>query len=72
MLQLHPPIWVVTPKGEGFAIVLIDYGPHLNSVWLVHLFESGEVIHVDSAEIRVGGNEMYDIPDPKPFTERNI
>jgi len=72
MLQLNPPIWVLTPKGEGFAVVLIDYGPHLNSVWVVHLFETGDVIHVDASEVRVGGNEMYDIPMPKPFTKRNI
>lgn len=72
MLQLHPPIWVVTPRGEGFALVLIDYGPHLNSVWVVHLFDSGEVFHVDSAEVKVGGNDMYDIPHPKPFKKRNI
>lgn len=72
MLQLNPPIWVLTPRGEGFALLVLDYGPHLNSVWVVHLFESGEVFHVDSAEVKVCGNEMYDIPQPKPFEERNI
>lgn len=72
MLQLNPPIWVLTPKGEGFAIIIIDYGVHLNSVWVVHLFETGEVLHVDSSEIKVCGNEMYDIDQPTPFKERNI
>jgi hypothetical protein len=65
-------MWVLTPKGEGFAVVLIDYGPHLNSVWVVHLFDNGDVVHVDSSEVRFGGNEMYDIPMPKPFKGRNI
>ncbi|NBT75740.1 MAG: hypothetical protein EBT15_07195 [Betaproteobacteria bacterium] len=72
ILQLNPHIWVTTPLGEGHALFLIDYGPSINSVWVVQLFDSGNVIHVDSAEIRVMGNEMYGIPDPAPFTERNI
>lgn len=63
---------MVTPLGEGFCLFLIDYGPGLNSVWVVHLFDSGNVVHVDSAEIKVGGNEMYNIPHPKRPTSRNI
>lgn len=63
---------MVTPFGEGFCLFLIDYGPILNSVWVVHLFDSGSVVHVDSAEIKVGGNEMYDIKHPKKPTSRNI
>lgn len=63
---------MVTPLGEGFCLFLIDYGPGLNSVWVVHLFDSGNVVHVDSAEIKVGGNEMYNIPHPKRSTSRNI
>lgn len=72
ILQLNPHIWVTTPLGEGHALFLIDYGPSVNSVWVVHLFESGNVIHVDSAEIRVMGNEMYDIAHPTPFKGRNM
>jgi hypothetical protein len=30
------------------------------------------VVHVDSAEIRVMGNEMYDIAHPEPFQGRNM
>jgi hypothetical protein len=70
--QLNPPIWVTTPMGEGFALLVIDYGPALNSVWVVHLFQDGQVIHVDSAEVRVMGNEMYDIPHPKSPVDRCI
>ena len=64
MLQLDPPIWVETPLGEGHALVLFDYGVSINSVWLVHLFDGGKVVHIDSSEIRVMGNEMYGIPHP--------
>lgn len=72
ILQLNPHIWVTTPLGEGHALFLIDYGPSVNSVWVVQLFDSGNVIHVDSAEIRCMGNEMYDISHPEPFVGRNM
>ena len=64
MLQLNPPIWIQCPLGEGHALILIDYGPALNTVWVVHLFESGKFVHIDSSEIRVMGNEMYGIEHP--------
>lgn len=66
MLQLNPPIWVQTPLGEGDALVLIDYGPSLNTVWLVHLFDDGRAMHFDSSDIRVMGNLMYGIAHPRP------
>ena len=44
---------------------LLDYGASINTVWLVHLFDTGKVVHIDSSEIRVMGNEMYGIPHPE-------
>lgn len=72
ILQLNPPIHVMTPLGEAFARLVIDYGPDLNSVWVVDLFSTRACVHIDSAEIRFGPNEMYDLQAPEPFTERNI
>lgn len=65
MLQLSPPIWVTTPLGEGHALVLIDYGPSINTIWLVHLFETGSVVHIDSSEVKIMGNAMWGIPHPE-------
>ena len=62
--RINPEIYVNTPLGEGHALFLIDYGPMINSVWIVHLFDTGKVVHVDSPEIRVMGNAMYGIADP--------
>lgn len=71
MLQLNPPLWVTTPLGEGFAIMVIDYGPYLNSIWVVHLFADGQLVHIESNEIRVMGNDMYAIKNPEqPERER--
>lgn len=64
MLQLNPPIHVTTPLGEGFALLVIDYGPALNSIWAVHLFDNGGLVHVASKDLRVMGNPMYGIPNP--------
>lgn len=62
ILQLNPPIHVMTPLGEAFARLVIDYGPDLNSVWVVDLFSTRACVHIDSAEIRFGPNEMYALP----------
>jgi hypothetical protein len=64
--RIEPPLWVQTPLGEGHALFLIDYGPSLNTVWVIHLFEGGSVTHVDSCEVRVMGNPMWGIAHPEP------
>jgi len=66
--QCNPPIWVVTPLGEGHALFLIDYGPAINTVWVVHHFSDGRVVHIDSSEVRVMGNSMYGIDHPQQPT----
>jgi len=62
--RISPEIHVATPLGEGHALFLIDYGPSINSVWVVHLFADGKVVHVSSEDVRVFGNPMYGISDP--------
>lgn len=64
MIQLNPPIWVSTPLGEGHALLVLDYGVSVNTVWVVHQFDTGAVVHVDSSEVRVMGNPMYGIEHP--------
>lgn len=43
MLQLNPPLPLSTPKGEGFAHILIDYGPESDLYWTVFITETGEI-----------------------------
>lgn len=66
MIQLNPPIHVLTPLGEGDTLLIIDYGCNLNTVWVVHLFREGTVLHFDSSDIRIMGNAMYGIDHPRP------
>jgi hypothetical protein len=65
--EFKTPIRVHTPHGEGEAVLLIDYGIDVNSIWLVRL-GGGVVKHYDSDDIRVYGNPMkgkgFDIEIP--------
>jgi len=62
MLQLSPPIPVRTPLGDGWALLVIDYGPQWNTCWAVQLHQSGELKHFDSNDIRFPKNHTYDTP----------
>jgi len=56
--QFPTPIPVHTPHGEGEAILLIDYGIDVNTVWLVRL-EGGVVKHYLSDDVRVYGKPLF-------------
>jgi hypothetical protein len=56
MLQLNPPLPMNTPKGEGFAHVLIDYGPETDLYWTVIITETGEIWTFSNREIRASKN----------------
>jgi len=65
MIQLNPPIPVRTPLGDGWAHIVIDYGPEFNTVWVVALHDMGTIKHFDSNDLRVDGNPTFGIPRPK-------
>src|ERR1700687_1326169 len=56
ILQLDPPIPVITPKGDGYAHLLIDYGPEYNLLWVCFLDDSGECWTYDNTQIRAQKN----------------
>ncbi|GAA0907786.1 hypothetical protein GCM10009552_16180 [Rothia nasimurium] len=56
MLQLNPPLPMNTPKGEGFAHFLIDYGPESDLYWTVLITESGEIWTFANKEVRASKN----------------
>jgi len=66
--QFPSPIPVHTPHGEGQAILVIDYGLDVNTVWLVRL-SGGKIKHYYSDDIRVYDNPMngshYDVDIPE-------
>lgn len=56
MLQLNPPIPMNTPKGEGFAHILIDYGPESDLYWTVLITETGEIWTYANKYVRASKN----------------
>ena len=56
MLQLNPPLPMVTPKGEGWAHFLIDYGPESALFWVVFMDEDGACWTVPNPEVRICKN----------------
>ncbi|MEO8747263.1 MAG: hypothetical protein ABI379_06380 [Rhodanobacter sp.] len=56
MLQLNPPIPMCTPKGEGFAHILLDYGPESDLYWTVLLTETGEIWTYANKYVRASKN----------------
>ncbi len=56
VIQLNPPLPMVTPKGEGWAHFLIDYGPESALFWVVFMDEDGACWTVPNSEVRMYKN----------------
>ena len=56
MLQLDPPLPMTTPKGEGYAHVLIDYGPESDLYWTVLITATGEIWTYANRHVRAVKN----------------
>ncbi len=56
MLQLDPPIPLITPKGKGFAHFVIDYGQEHHLMWVVFIDETGECWSFQNPEIKIQNN----------------
>ena len=54
--QLNPPLPLETPKGRGWAHLLIDYSQEHDLLWVVFLNENGECWSFSNSEIRMVNN----------------
>lgn len=52
MIQLNPPIPLSTPKGDGIAWLVSDYGAEYNLLWTVAIDETGEIWTFENTEVR--------------------
>jgi hypothetical protein len=57
ILQLNPPIPLITPKGKGFAHLVIDYSQEHDLIWVVFLDDSGECWSYSNKEVKIVYNE---------------
>lgn len=69
MMQLDPPLPLNTPKGEGMAHVLIDYGPESDLYWTVFLTETGEIWTFSNRDVRASKNITLGRTDPQTLQE---
>ncbi len=67
LVQLNPTIPLVTPKGEGEAIVLIDYSKEDDLMWVVIQKDNGEIWTWKNSQVRgcknisIGRNNISEI-----------
>ncbi len=81
ILQLDPPIPMVTDKGSGYANFLIDRGMEFENEWVIFL-DNGEIWSVLNSKVRLCKNITYGrkldnndeireiIPPPEPTSNQ--
>lgn len=52
IIQLDPPIPLVSPKGECLAHALIDYGPEHHLIWVCVQDVGGEIWSWPNTKVR--------------------
>jgi hypothetical protein len=65
ILQLDPPMHVVTPLGEATAYLVIDYGAVENTIWVCDLHATRACKHFTSEQIRFFGNSTWGLDHPQ-------
>jgi hypothetical protein len=56
LTQLNPPLPMKTPKGDGLAHFVIDYGPESHLMWVVFMNADGACWTVPNPEVRMAPN----------------
>ena len=65
--QLNPPLPMVTPKGNGLAHFIIDYGVEHNLMFTVFLDDNGECWTFDTCNVRMAKNITLGRVDVPPL-----
>jgi len=63
--ELQSLIYFNTPHGEGIGLLVIDYGPHLNTIWVIANCNDGKIRHYNSNDISVTTNFTLNFNPPK-------
>lgn len=66
IIQLNPSIPVMTPMGSSEAMILIDYGPEFDLMWVCFLDVNGQCWTFKNSEIRAIENRTLG----RVFSER--
>lgn len=71
ILQLNPTIPMTTPKGDGFAVALIDYGEDHDLKWVVIQTQTGEIWTWNNDKVRGVKNITADRLTISPIKNEN-
>jgi hypothetical protein len=58
MLQLNPPVPMLTPKGKGYANFLVDRGMEFDNEWIVFL-DNGQIWSFLNDCVKIPSNFTY-------------
>jgi hypothetical protein len=56
LTQLNPPLPLLTPKGKGWAHLVIDYGPEADLMWVCFQDEDGACWTWCNRDVRIQPN----------------
>jgi hypothetical protein len=70
LLQLDPPLPFNTPKGEGIAHLVIDYGPEFPLHWVIFISETGECWTYSNENVRASKNITMGRSSPTKLSEK--
>lgn len=54
--EMKQILWCETPHGDGIVLLIIDYGPHENSIWVIANEKTREIKHYNSSQIKLCWN----------------
>ena len=63
--EIQQGMYVETPHGEGVPLFLIDYGPQMNTIWVIANVKDGQIRHYDSSDIKLTTNWTLHVNDKK-------
>lgn len=61
MLEFKQPIPVITPKGEGYALYVVNNGMWENDVFCCSLCDTGQLLHFTTSQLQLHKNHTFDI-----------
>jgi len=64
IIQLKPELWMMTPKGEGLAFLVTDYGLDHNKIFTIML-NHGEILDFDLRDCRRCENPSFGVKAPE-------
>jgi len=59
--ELSQILWFNTPLGLGQALLVIDYGCHENSIWVIAIKKNGYIKHFNSNQISLSQNNTLEL-----------